>query len=104
MIHCGHHERLELGKFSQLDPLRALGKDKQALVGHFYDFVYRRQGADGIQVAGLRTVHAFVALGDDDNGLQLSQRLNELDRALPADGKGQYGVGKQHRATHRQDG
>jgi hypothetical protein len=103
MIDRGHHERLKLGKFAQLDPLRALGKDKQALVGHFDDFVHRRQGADGIQVAGLRTVHAFVALGDHHDGLLLSQGLNELNRALPADGKRQYGMGKQHRATNRQN-
>ncbi len=104
MIDRGHHERLKLSKFAQLDPLRALGKDEQALVGHFDDFVHRRQGADGIQVAGLRAVHAFVALRDDHNGLLLSQGLNELDGALPADGQRQHGMGKQHRATNRQNG
>ena len=104
MIDRSHHEWLELGKFSQLDPLGALGKDEEALVGHFDDFVHRRQGADGIQVAGLRTVHAFVALRDDHDGLLLSQGLNELNRALPADGQRQHGMGKQDRAANGQNG
>ena len=104
MIDRGHHEWLKLGKFAQLDALGALSKDEKALVGHFDDFVHRRQGAYGIQVAGLRTVHAFVALRDDHNGLQLSQGLNELNGALPADGQGQHGMGKQNRAANRQNG
>ena len=104
MIDRRHHEWLKLSKFSQLDPLRALGKDKKALVGHFDDFVHRRQGAYGIQVAGLRTVHAFVALRDHHNGLLLSQGLNELNGALPADGQRQNGMGKQNRAANGQNG
>ena len=104
MIDCRHHERLELGKFPQLDPFRSLGKDKQALVGHFDDFVHRRHGPHGIQVAGLRTVHAFVALRDHHDGLHISQRLNELNRALATHGQGQNGMREQNRAADREYG
>ena len=93
-----------VAEFAQPDALRALGEDEEALVGHLDDFVHRRQGADGVQVAGLRGVHARVALRDHHDGLLLSQRLNELDGAFPADGQGQHGVGKQHRVANRQNG
>ena len=104
MIDGGHHERLKLGKFSQLDPLRSLGKHKKTLVRHFDDFMHRRHGAYGIQIAGLGTVHPLVALRDHHDGLHVSQRLNELNRALPADGQWQHGVGKQYRAADGQNG
>ncbi len=94
MIDRSHHEWLKLSKFAQPDALGALGKNKKALVGHLDNFVHRRQGTYGIQIAGLRTVHALVALRDDHNGLLLSQGLNELNGALPANGQRQHGVRK----------
>jgi hypothetical protein len=104
VVDRGHHERLKLGKFSQLDPLRSLGEHKETLVWHFDDFVHRRQGADRIQITGLRAVHAFVALSDDHNGLLLPQGLNKLNRALPANGQRQHGMGKEHCAANGQNG
>ncbi len=69
----GGHEGLDLGKFPQLDPFRALRKDEQALVGHFDDFMDGRQGADGVQIAGLGGIDAGVALGDNDDRLFLAK-------------------------------
>ena len=104
VVDRSHHEWLYLGKLSQFDPLGALGKHKEALIGHFDYFVHRRQGAYGVQIAGLGAIHALVALRDHHDGLLLSQGLNELNRAFPADGQRQYGVWKEHRAANGQDG
>jgi hypothetical protein len=79
VIDAGHHERLQLGKFSQPDTFRAFGKYKQALVRHFDHFVDRGHGADGVEVAGLRAVHALIALSNDNDRLVLTQGLNELN-------------------------
>ena len=88
------HERLDLREHAELDALGAFGEDEEALVGHFDDFMDGRERAVGVQIARLRRIHARVALGDDDNGLFVSERLDELDGAFAAHRQGQHGMGE----------
>ena len=98
----GGHERLKLVELAQLHPLRALGEDEQALVGHLDDLVYGRKRAHRVQIAGLRGVHARIALRHHHHRLFVAKRLDELDRALPAYRQGQNGMGKQDRIPYGQ--
>ncbi len=97
------HEWRQLGEFGQPYPLQAFGKHEQALVGHLDHFVDDGQGSDGVEIAGLRGIDASFALRHHDNGLVLAQGVNQLNRAFPAYGQGQHGMGEQHRIPHRQD-
>ena len=89
---------------ASLHPLQALGKNEQALVGHLDDFVHHRQGADGVKIGGLGGIDAGFPLRHHHNGLVFAQRIDQLNRALPAHGQGQHGVREKHRIPHRQDG
>ena len=93
-VHSCPHKWRQLGKLHQPHPLQAFGENKQALVGHFYDFVHDRQGPDGVQIGRLRRVDASFALRHHYNRLVLAQRIDQLDRAFPAHGQGQNGVRK----------
>ena len=66
--------------------------------------MHDRQGADRIEVAGLRGIDAGFALRHHDDGLVFAQGINELNRALPAHSQGQHGMGEKYRIPHRQDG
>ncbi len=101
-IHRCAHERLQLGVLRDLDPLQTFGENEQALVGHAHNFVHHRQGPDGEQVRRLRRIDPRLALGHHHNGLVFAQGIDQLDRALPAYGKRQHGVRKQHRVAHGQ--
>ena len=101
-FHGGAHERIQLRVFRDLHALQALGKDKQALVGHAHDFVHHGEAADGIQVGRLRGVHTRLALGHHDNRLVVAQGINQLHRALAAYRQGQHGMREQHGVAHRQ--
>ena len=90
-------------KFAKFDALVALGEDEEALVRHLDHFVDGGAGADVVQVGGLRHVLAGVALGDDQDGLLLAERLDELDGALAADSERQYRVGEEDGVAHGQD-
>jgi len=56
-----------------------------------------------MKVAGLRSVKARIDLSGNNDGPFLAQRLDELDRALAAHGKGKNGVGKENRVAHGKD-
>jgi hypothetical protein len=66
------------------------------LVGHFDDLVDGREGAVVVQVGGSGGVQVGVALGDDDDGFFVAERLDELDGAFAPDGEGENGVGKEN--------
>ena len=83
---------VKLGELGESHPLQAFGKDEQALVGHLDDFVDDRQSSHRVEVAGLGSIDAGFALRHHHDGLVLAQRINQLDRALPAYGQGQHGV------------
>ncbi len=90
---------------AELHALRAFGKDEEALVRHLDDLMDGRQGAVGVQIAGLRRVHARIALGDDDDGLLVAERLDQLDGTFAAHSQRQHGMGKQNgiaNGKHRQ--
>jgi hypothetical protein len=54
-----------------------------------------RARADGVEIAATGGVLTGVALGDDQDGLALPERLDELNGAFAADGQRQDGVGKE---------
>ena len=91
-------------EFSQPHPLQAFGKNEQALVGHLYYFVNDGKRSDRIEIAGLGGIDAGFALRHHHDGLVFAQRINELNRTLPAHRQGQHGVGEKNRIPHRQDG
>ena len=72
-------------------------------LGIFTTLCTTARRADGVQVGGLRRVHARLALRHHNDGLVLAQRIDQLHRTLPPDRQGQHGVGKQHRVAHRQN-
>ncbi len=99
----GAHERRQLRVFGDLHALQALGEDEQALVGHAHHFVHHRQAADGEQVGGLGSVDARLALRHHNDGLVLTQRINQLNRAFAADGQRQHRVREQNGVAHGQN-
>ena len=96
-------KRLGLVEFAQLDALHAFRKHKKALVGHLYDLVHRRPGADLMQIAALGGVLARVALGHHQDGLLFTQRLDQLDRALPPYRQRQNRMREKNRIPHREN-
>jgi hypothetical protein len=62
------------------------------------------RSADSVEVAGLRAIDTRFTLGHDYNGLIFSQRINQLDRTLPAHSEGQDGVREQNSVAHRKHG
>ncbi len=91
-------------EIGEADALQAFGEHEEALVGHLDDFVHDGQRSDGVEVGGLRRIHAGLALGDDDDGLVFAERVDQLDGAFPADRQGQHGVGEQDRVADGQNG
>ena len=101
-LHARTQKRRKLRVFAKLHPLQALGKNEQTLVGHLHNFVHRGQRAHAEKIGRGGGVNASLALRDDNNGLVFTQRIDQLNRAFPANGKRQHGMRKQHRVTHRQ--
>ena len=97
------HKRRDLRKLAQPHPLIALGKHEEALVRHLDDLVHGRAGADVVQVGRLRRILARIALRHHQDRLLLAQRLDQLDRALPAHRQRQNRMGKQHGVPYRQN-
>jgi hypothetical protein len=100
----GGHERGQLDELAQAHALGAFGEDEEALVGHLDDLMDGRAGAYGVEIGAGGGVLAGIALGDDQDGLALPERLDELDGAFAADGQGQDGVGKEDRISNRENG
>ena len=65
--------------------------------------MYGCAGANAMQVWAFGGVEASVALGNDEDGLFFTERLDELDRAFAAYGERQDGVREQHRVAYRED-
>ena len=100
----GGHEWLELLEVIELDALAALGEHEEALVGHFDNFMDRRQGAVPEEIGRLRGVLPRVALSDHDDGALLAEGLNEMDGAVAADCQRQNGMRKQDRVAQGKHG
>ncbi len=77
--HLRAHERRELGEVGEAHALQALGKNKEALVGHLDDFVDDRQRPYRIQVGGLRRIDARLALRHHHDGLVVAERVDQLN-------------------------
>ena len=100
----GAHEGRELGKVGEANAFQALGKNKEALVGHLDDFVDDGKGSDGIEIGGLRRIDAGLALRYDDDGFVVAERIDQLDRTFTADRQGKHGVRKQDGIADRENG
>ena len=102
-LHFGHHERLGLRVAHQTHPLNAFGEDETALVGHAHDLVHGSQRSHRVHVGWFWRVQTRVLLSYHHDGTFLAQRLDQLDRTLPAYGQGQHRVRKENRIPNRQD-
>ncbi|HKS75326.1 MAG TPA: hypothetical protein VJQ82_19115 [Terriglobales bacterium] len=102
-VDAGTHKGLELRELHQTHTFQALGEDEKALIGHLDDFVHDREAAYGIEVAGLRRIHAGFALRNHHDGLVLTQGVDELYGAFPADCQRQDGMREEHRIAHGED-
>ncbi len=99
----GGQEGLDLGELAQAHALLALGKDEEALVGHFDDFVDGRAGADVVQVGAsgvswrasrwATTRMVFSSPSDWMSWMELSRPTV----------RGRTACGKQHRIAHREN-
>ena len=72
-IHTTTHEGRQLREFREPHPLQAFGKNKQALVGHLYDFVDDGKRSHRIEIAGLGGIDAGFALRHHHDGLVFAQ-------------------------------
>jgi hypothetical protein len=103
-VEGGLEERGRLGVGAEADARQTLRENEQALVRHANDLVNERQRADLIEVFRARSVGARIALGGNGDDLLFAERLDQLNRTLPANRQGQHGVGKQHSVTQRKNG
>jgi len=60
------------------------------------------QAADGEQISRLGRVDPRFSLGHHDNGLVITQRIDQLDRALTTHRQRQHCMGEKDGIAHRQ--
>src|ERR1700728_2406854 len=96
------HEGRQLCELAQPHPLQTLGKNEQALVGHFDHLMHHRRSSHRIEIAGLWRVDPRLALGHDNDGLVFPERIDKLNGTFPTHGQRQNRVREQYGVPYRE--
>ena len=84
--------------------VHALDKNHQVAVGHLDGLVQLGHGADAVQIDIGGILDAGIELRDHaEQALVAFQRIQQRERAFPADGQRQYAAREQDDIAHRQN-